>query len=690
MPMGRSDRTIAVSTFSDAAHDQDAERAGSARILLLGPDPDTGQLIERELRNRGIAAHVIQTRVDDDLATGIRTERPLILIIDPSLEIDTPTWCATARAEDPQLTTLLLDGGSRTGTVQTLRDHAARDWVPLGDPDALAFVLEREIAFSRTRRSLDEREHTTRLLEAQQKALLRDMGVAVALITDGIVTEANEPFARLVGDDAPQDMPLLDFIDPAQRPDVRDELASLATGVKTAADLDLQFAAHDGDTRPLRVALRRIERDGVTGVELVSAPRRESREDPRGVRAQLTDALDRMRSDGSTDVLALLELRLLDIDDLESELGFAGLEQLIESVERFLESLLDQDDQLFGVAPGRLMILLRRADAKRVIASCQGWLDKIGHAVFRTDHHQLHIGMGGVVYANELREEAEPCIQRIARHWQTQAPEPGTVALLESDDADLQQKKAEEDWKKKIRYALKHGGFSLNYMPILKLDDAEEQQFDALIRLTTKDGKEYQARDFIQVAEHAGLVAELDRTVVDIAIELLMDRQREEAPPMRLFVKLSEQTVADHKAFLQWLRVRLVGKPAAYRQLVFNVQESFLQNRYEQAMALCEGVRHFGAGLSIDYFGTDDRSMQLLETLYPDFVKLHASFTKAASQPGSTQNRMQALIAKAQEEGIEVIAQRVEDAESMALLWQMGVGYVQGFHIKGPSPADIG
>ena len=64
-------------------------------------------------------------------------------------------------------------------------------------------------------------------------------------------------------------------------------------------------------------------------------------------------------------------------------------------------------------------------------------------------------------------------------------------------------------------------------------------------RMTTKDGKEYQARDFIQVAEHAGLVAELDRTVVDIAIELLMDRQREEAPPMRLFVKLSEQTVAE-------------------------------------------------------------------------------------------------------------------------------------------------
>ena len=50
---------------------------------------------------------------------------------------------------------------------------------------------------------------------------------------------------------------------------------------------------------------------------------------------------------------------------------------------------------------------------------------------------------------------------------------------------------------------------------------------------------------------------------------------------------------------------------------------------------------------------------------------------------------MQSLIAKAQDEGVAVIAQRVEDAESMALLWQMGVGYVQGFHIKGPSPTDL-
>ena len=690
-PPGRSGRAITVSNLSDGASVLDLQTpdAGSAKILLLGTDPDVGQLIERELRNRGLAAHVVQARLDDDLVSSIKAERPLIFAIDPALEIDTPAWCRTACAADPQLTTLLVDGEGTGGSVQSLREHDARDWLRPDDPEQMTFVIAREIAFSRTRRSLDERERTTRLLEAQQKALLRDMGVAIALVQDGIVIEANEPFAKLVDDDQPQHLPLLDFIEPDQQSSVRDELANLINEQKTAVDLDLQFATAAGSTRPLRVALRRISRDGVPSIELVGAPRRESREESAGVRARLTEAVEQARQDGSTDTFGLLDLRLLELDDLEAQLGFIGFEQLVDSVESFLASLLDRDERLFQVAPGRLLVLLRRADPKRIRTSCQGWLDKLGDAVFRTEHHQLHIRMAGVVYANELGEDAETCVRRIAGYLKDHTLTPGVVSLLESDDADLKRKKSEDEWKKKIRYGLKHGGFSLSYMPVLKLDDADEQQYDALLRLTAKDGTEYQARDFIQVAEQAGLIADLDRAVVDIAIELLMDRQREQAPPMRLFVKLSEQTVAQHDGFLRWLRVRLVGKPAAYRQLVFNLQESFLQNRLEQAIALCEGIRHFGAGLSIDYFGTDDRSITLLEELYPDFVKLHASFTKAASQPGSTQNQMQSLIAKAQDEGVAVIAQRVEDAESMALLWQMGVGYVQGFHIKGPSPTDL-
>ena len=78
-------------------------------MLLLASDPDVGQLIQRELRNRGVSIYVLQRRVDDDLTVCIRSEHPLLLIIDPSLKIDTVAWCETARATDPMLSVLLLE-----------------------------------------------------------------------------------------------------------------------------------------------------------------------------------------------------------------------------------------------------------------------------------------------------------------------------------------------------------------------------------------------------------------------------------------------------------------------------------------------------------------------------------------------------------------------------------------------------
>lgn len=684
----RSSNPISLSSLSDVAtglHEAEQD-AGSVRVLLLASDPDVGQLIQRELRNRGVSVYVLQRRLDDDLTVCIRSEHPLLLIIDPSLEIDTVAWCETARATDPMLSVLLLDGPTDVPVADTLMAHDARDWLRSQQPDTLAFVLAREIAFAKTRRSLAQREQETRLLQAQQRVLLRDMGVAIAMVSDGVVIEANEPFAQLVGETDPEALPLLDLVDPAHQTEVRDTLAALLKDKLPSAELTLQFS---GSSRPLRVALRRLERDGEPCIELVGTPSRERSEPQLGVRARLIAEANHAAHDGSTDVLAILEIRILETEALEAELGFSEFGELLEACEHFLRSLLDGDDRLYHIAPGRKIVLYRRATTRRLKSTADEWMSSLTDTIFRTQTHQMHLRMAAVGFANELHEDAGVCLGRTARQFAESPPEAGEVVLLESDDADLKRRKSELAWRKRIEAGLRDGGFSLSYMPILKLDDTEEQQYDALLRLSSKDGKEFQARDFIQVAERTGLIVDLDRCVVDIAIDLLMQRRREQGAPMRLFVKLSEQTVAQPQAFLHWLRVRLVGKPDAYRQIVFNLQESFLQNRLDQAIELCDGIRHFGAGISIDYFGTDERSGELLDELLPDFVKLHASFTQAVSQPGASQNQMRTIIDKARDERVEVIAQRVEDAETMAALWQMGVGYVQGFHIKGPDPSGL-
>jgi EAL domain-containing protein (putative c-di-GMP-specific phosphodiesterase class I) len=48
------------------------------------------------------------------------------------------------------------------------------------------------------------------------------------------------------------------------------------------------------------------------------------------------------------------------------------------------------------------------------------------------------------------------------------------------------------------------------------------------------------------------------------------------------------------------------------------------------------------------------------------------------------QSKVGSLIEAARERQIETIAERVEDANTMAVLWQLGVQHLQGFLIQAP------
>ena len=48
------------------------------------------------------------------------------------------------------------------------------------------------------------------------------------------------------------------------------------------------------------------------------------------------------------------------------------------------------------------------------------------------------------------------------------------------------------------------------------------------------------------------------------------------------------------------------------------------------------------------------------------------------------QQRVRALVEAARKRDIQTIGERVEDANTMAVLWQVGVQYIQGYFINEP------
>jgi multidomain signaling protein FimX len=73
-----------------------------------------------------------------------------------------------------------------------------------------------------------------------------------------------------------------------------------------------------------------------------------------------------------------------------------------------------------------------------------------------------------------------------------------------------------------------------------------------------------------------------------------------------------------------------------------------------------------------------------------DFVKIDGTLVQGLAGDPDLQKRIRLLVAAARDQQVQTIAERVEDANTMAVLWQMGVQYIQGYFVNEPEEVVLG
>jgi EAL domain-containing protein (putative c-di-GMP-specific phosphodiesterase class I) len=76
--------------------------------------------------------------------------------------------------------------------------------------------------------------------------------------------------------------------------------------------------------------------------------------------------------------------------------------------------------------------------------------------------------------------------------------------------------------------------------------------------------------------------------------------------------------------------------------------------------------------------------MGLLESVPLDFVKIDGTIIQGLSADPQLQMKVRGLVEAARRRNIHTIGERVEDANTMAVLWQLGVQYIQGYFVNEP------
>src|SRR5690606_28478235 len=116
--------------------------------------------------------------------------------------------------------------------------------------------------------------------------------------------------------------------------------------------------------------------------------------------------------------------------------------------------------------------------------------------------------------------------------------------------------------------------------------------------------------------------------------------------------------------------------------LVFEVPEDLATAYLKETKELQALIRPLGFELAIENFGAGRDQAQLLSNVPVRYVKIDGALMQGLANDRSLQEQVKALVEMATTAGARTIAERVEDANTMAVLWQLGVEFVQGYFVN--------
>jgi diguanylate cyclase (GGDEF)-like protein len=282
-----------------------------------------------------------------------------------------------------------------------------------------------------------------------------------------------------------------------------------------------------------------------------------------------------------------------------------------------------------------------------------------------------------------------------------------TLPMLEEVDHALYRAKAEGrdqvrmaaqphlPWNSALlRQALAESRVRQASQVIVDLQGGQAVADEALARIETATGEMIEAKDFVDMAEGLGLMAEIDRLVIQDVMRRCVDRMNQGgSPDFAHFVNVSPQFLA-RRDLVEELLNNAMGYCQTCDVTLGPVKPIVLELTERQRIVSLDKLRadlqpfiDFGFRLALDDFGSGYSSYLYLAHLPVSFLKIEGWLVSNMRRDRKVAGIVESLASFARKEGVRTVAEHVEDAETARILADMGVDYGQGWHFGRPQLA---
>ncbi len=391
----------------------------------------------------------------------------------------------------------------------------------------------------------------------------------------------------------------------------------------------------------------------------------------------LRDAIER------SDRLSVVSLELDRINGIVSSLGHRAGDEVTKLAAAALRNRLGESSVLGHLGSHEFVIALPDRDAREAIEWVEYQADQL-RAGLRVSgaNISLHVTGGVACYPEHSTDAAELCRRASsARMEAAQRHETAAIYKLGQEDKSLQQIKIVGDFPQ----ALKNGELRLYFQPKLDLRSRQIYGAEALVRWQHSELGFLPPDAFITAIEQAGGIAHLTRWVLREAVARCAT-WRTQGVDLGVAVNISVDDLQDE--YLPYFLLDLVKQHGvAPSRITLEVTESAIMHNVHKSLAVVNCIHELGFRLAVDDFGTGHSALAQLKRLPVDELKIDKSFVSSSGDE-KDEAILRASIDLAHKLGLTVVAEGVEDDETLARLAALGCEHAQGYGIGKPMPQE--
>jgi len=398
----------------------------------------------------------------------------------------------------------------------------------------------------------------------------------------------------------------------------------------------------------------------------------------RGFRQQVEDAL----ACGTLGTGGLLLVDLNRFKEINDTLGHHHGDEVLRQLGPRMRSAFRQEDLVARLGGDEFAVFMPDADTGAVRRA----VDKLQlalHAPMEVDGVSLELDASvGLAWYPAHGADVDTLLQRAdVAMYRAKAHQRQLVIYSPEDDSHSPARLALVG---DLRRAIADGQLVLHYQPQIELAQGAAVAVEGLVRWDHPERGLLAPFEFIEAAEHTGLIKDLTFRVIECGLKDLR-RWQDAGREVSLSLNVSVRSLLDRNFPAEVERLLVLHKVRG-SCLTLEITESSLMVDPDVAKRAMQDLSEVGVAFAIDDFGTGYSSLAYLTGLPVRELKIDKSFVLAMNADPRNRIVVRSTIELAHNLGLHTVAEGIENGGTLDGLRELGCELGQGYHISHPLP----